>query len=119
MKVEHIQEPELEFGNGRHIDIRFGLMSYGPVDFARSQAPRQIRLGMVGTTHTTEAVDAWLTRCRDGISAKKSNQPNLFPVSPVLGRIVASMPHLRRSRACSGLLPSAMLTESSDSRRRL
>lgn len=85
MKIEHIQEPELEFGTGRHVDIRFGLMSHGPVDYARSLAPRQIRLGLVGTTQTLEAVTTWLARCRDGIPAKKSNQPNLFPRFPGFG----------------------------------
>lgn len=85
MKVEHLQEPELEFGAGRHVDIRFGLMAYGPVDFARSLTPRQIRLGLVGTPQTIEAVEAWLARYRDGISAKKIRRPNLFPRFPGFG----------------------------------
>jgi hypothetical protein len=85
MKIEHIQEPELEFGTGRHVDIRFGLMAHGPVDYARSLTSRQIRLGMVGTSQTIEAVSAWLARCHDGLPAKKSNQPNLFPRFPGFG----------------------------------
>lgn len=86
MKVEHIQEPELEFGNGgRHVDIRFGLMSYGPVDHVRALTSQQIRLGLVGTTQTLEDVTSWLERCREGIPAKKSNQPNLFPRFPGFG----------------------------------
>jgi hypothetical protein len=85
MKIEHIPEPELEFGTGRHVDIRFGLMTHGPVDYARSQNPRQIRLGLVGTTQTIEAVSEWLARCGAGIPAKKSNQPNLFPRFPGFG----------------------------------
>lgn len=32
MKLELLEEPELEFGNsGRHIDIRFGIKANGPV----------------------------------------------------------------------------------------
>jgi hypothetical protein len=32
--LSHLPEPLLEFaGSGRHIDVRFGLMDYGPVDF--------------------------------------------------------------------------------------
>lgn len=85
MKVEHLQEPELEFGSGRHVDIRFGLMAHGPVDYNHSSAPRQIRLGLVGTPQTIEAVEAWLARCQDGIAAKQSRQPNLFPRFPGFG----------------------------------
>ena len=33
MMTELLNEPELEFGGGfRQIDIRFGIMSYGPLD---------------------------------------------------------------------------------------
>ena len=33
MKADFLHEPELEFGNGcRHVDVRFGLMHYGPLD---------------------------------------------------------------------------------------
>jgi hypothetical protein len=38
LRFEFLSEPELEFGSeGRHIDIRFGLMDYGPADVG---APR-------------------------------------------------------------------------------
>lgn len=47
MKAILLQEPELEFGTGRHVDIRFGLMAHGPVDFEDSPASR-IRAGIVG-----------------------------------------------------------------------
>lgn len=85
MRVEHLPEPELEFGAGRHLDIRFGLMNYGPLDFASSLAPRQIRLGLVGTPQTIESVERWLAKCSSGIPAKKSRQPNLFPRFPGFG----------------------------------
>jgi hypothetical protein len=48
MKAILLQEPELEFGTGRHVDIRFGLMAHGPVDFEDSPASR-IRAGIVGS----------------------------------------------------------------------
>lgn len=33
MKADFFHEPELEFGNGcRHIDVRFGLTHFGPLD---------------------------------------------------------------------------------------
>ncbi len=85
MKIEFLQEPELEFGAGRHVDIRFGLMNYGPLDYASSQAPKQIKLGLVGTSQAIEGLEGWFERCRAGIEAKPSKQPNLFPRFPGLG----------------------------------
>lgn len=85
MKLDFLQEPELEFGTGKHIDIRFGLMHHGPLDRFSSLAPGRIRLGIVGTPETVEGVQAWLERCRNGVAAKKSNQPNLFPQFPGFG----------------------------------
>lgn len=78
MRTEFIEEPELEFGSGRHIDICFGLMNYGPLDSESAIAPKRIRLGIVGTTETVEGLAGWIEKCRNGISAKQSNQPNLF-----------------------------------------
>ena len=31
MKTLFLEEPELEFGTGRHLDIRFGIMNHGPL----------------------------------------------------------------------------------------
>jgi hypothetical protein len=90
MNISFFDEPELEFGAGRHIDIRFGIMTYGPLDFSSSLAPKQINLGVVGSTESIEGVQQWLERCRVEIPAKRSkerpdklsNQPNLFPRFP-------------------------------------
>ena len=82
MKADFIQEPELEFGTGRHVDIRFGLMSYGVFDYADALAPKHIKVGIVGTPETVEGTQGWLHYCRDDIPAKPSNQPNLFPKFP-------------------------------------
>jgi hypothetical protein len=82
MRVEFIPEPEIEFASGRHIDIRFGLMDYGPLDV---DAPdlRTINVGIVGTTQTIEGLAAWLERCREEIPGKvDSKQPRLFPPFP-------------------------------------
>lgn len=85
MKVDFLQEPELQFGVGKHIDIKFGLMHYGPFDFDNPLAPRKIKLGIVGTPETIEGVIGWLERCRSGIAAKPSKRPNLFPRFPGFG----------------------------------
>ncbi len=82
MKIEFIQEPELEFGTGKHVDIRFGLMNHGAFDYADSLSPKQVKVGIVGTPETVEGTQRWLQRCKDEVPAKPSNQPNLFPRFP-------------------------------------
>ena len=78
----HLPEPLLEFAaNGRHIDVRFGLMDYGPVDFATART-KEIRLGVVGSSQTVGKLGDWLRRCEGGVPAKNSRQPNLFPSFP-------------------------------------
>jgi len=81
MKAILLQEPELEFGTGRHVDIRFGLMAHGPVDFENSPASR-IRAGIVGSPESIEGVANWIGKCRGEIEAKASNYPYLFPKFP-------------------------------------
>lgn len=85
MKAEFLQEPELQFGAGKHIDMKFGLMNYGPLDFESSIAPKKIKLGIVGTPETIEGVVRWIDKCRKGIAAKKSKRPHLFPEFPGFG----------------------------------
>lgn len=85
MKLDFIEEPELEFGGlRRHVDIRQGLRQFGPLD-AADGAPRRIRIGIVGTQQTVDGFLQWLERCKHGIAAKASRQPNLFPDFPGFG----------------------------------
>ncbi|MEQ9668531.1 argonaute/piwi family protein [Coleofasciculus sp. G2-EDA-02] len=86
MKVEFLQEPELEFGNGgRHIDIRFGMMHHKPLDYDSTAAPKEIKLGIIGSSETIEGLGVWLENCKQGIEAKKSKQQYLFPEFPGFG----------------------------------
>ena len=83
MDLEHFAEPELEFASGqRHVDIRFGLMNFGPLDRGQEEAPRRIRIGVVGTAETCEGISRWLELCRAGVPGRKTRQPNLFPRFP-------------------------------------
>ena len=85
MKLSHLTEPPLEFGGAmRHVDIRFGLMDYGPFDAGMEGAPKRIKVGIVGSAETVEGTARWLESCRTGFEAKASRQPNLFPVFPGL-----------------------------------
>jgi hypothetical protein len=80
-----IQEPELQFGDGRHIDIRFGISNYKPLDYRDKLAPKSITLGIVGPDRNISDLRGWLELCAKGIEAKSSNQPNLFPSFPGFG----------------------------------
>jgi len=80
--ASHYSEPLLQFGgSGRHIDVRFGLTDFGPVDFTTDRT-KEIRLGIMGSSHTMGKFRDWLRRCEAGIPAKNSRQPNLFPGFP-------------------------------------
>jgi hypothetical protein len=83
MRAELLEEPELQFGNGRHVDPRFGLIELGPADGGAAAAPRTISVGVVGTEETIDGVVSWLTRCRKPLPARgDARQPNLFPPFP-------------------------------------
>src|ERR1700690_3834540 len=80
--VLHYSEPLLEFGgNGRHVDVRFGLMDFGPVDFSTDRT-KEGRRGVVGLSQTIGNLSDGLRRCESGTPAKNSRQPNLFPAFP-------------------------------------
>ncbi len=86
MNTAFFQEPLLEFGVDSHVDIKFGLMNYGPLDFQAPTAPKKIKLGIIGTPESIEGVQKWIEKCRNGISAKLSKRPNLFPRFPGFGQ---------------------------------
>ena len=63
MHAEVIDEPELEFGGrGRHIDPRFGIGNYGPADLRFADAPRAIRVGLIGPADQLDGLRTWLER---------------------------------------------------------
>lgn len=88
MKISFLSEPELEFGaQERHVDIRYGLMQGGPLDRDSDNAPKLIRLGVIGTAETIDGVLKWLEQCAHaGVAAKKSRLSNLFPAFPGYSR---------------------------------
>ncbi|TCR65452.1 hypothetical protein [Bosea sp. BK604] len=80
--LRHIHEPLLEFGgDGRHPDVRFGLMEHGPVDFTMDRT-KTVRIGLIGSSETVDGFREWCERCRSEVPAKQSRQPNLFPAFP-------------------------------------
>jgi hypothetical protein len=86
MRLSHLIEPQLEFGQKmRHVDSRYGLIDNGPFDAGLDGAPTRIRIGIVGSAQTIEGTVRWIERSAEGIEAKPSRQPNLFPRFPGLG----------------------------------
>jgi hypothetical protein len=83
VKAEHLPEPELEFGGGgRHVDIKSGLVQYGPLDQGAPTAPRDIKVGIVGPPDAVEGLARWLGTCRTEIGAKDSRLTDLFVPFP-------------------------------------
>jgi hypothetical protein len=85
MNLSILEEPELEFGGGgRHVDIRFGIKDYGPFDLQAPKAPKEVRIGLIGTAETVEGTSRWIEKCSQGIAQKATKQPNLFPAFPAV-----------------------------------
>ena len=85
MKGLFFDEPELEFLGGRHIDMRYGLSLFGALDADAESAPTKIRLGVIGDQNSIDQFTAWVEKCRDGVNAKKTKLPTLFPMFPGFG----------------------------------
>ena len=79
MNLSMLEEPELEFGGGsRHVDIRFGIKDYGPFDLQAPKAPKEVRIGLIGTAETVEGTSRWIEKCSQGIAQKETKQPISF-----------------------------------------
>lgn len=109
MNIDFLAEPELEFGAGRHIDIRFGIMTYGPLDFDSDLPPSQINLGIVGSPESVEGTRRWFDRCRNEIDAKASKQPMLFPRFPGYNKQIAFRSTLVMSDSLCRDIPAASI----------
>lgn len=74
MKLITLKEPELQFCGGTHVDIRAGLSLHGAFDKKARHLPRPIRVGIIGTSSTTDGLRDWMERCRDGVSSSSDNR---------------------------------------------
>ena len=82
MKLSFFEEPELQFGSGLHLDNKFGLLNLGPFDLREKRRPEKILIGLVGSPTSNSGVKAWFKRIEQGVPAKASKKPNLFPRFP-------------------------------------
>jgi hypothetical protein len=110
VRAELLDEPELQFGQGRHVDPRFGLLELGPADGEAVAAPRTISVGIVGTAETIDGVVSWLTRCRKPLPGwANARQPNLYPPFPGFVRGVGFDSELRFDQRHQRTIPSRVV----------
>lgn len=101
MKVQVLEEPELEFGRGgHHIDPRQGITFYGPADI--SGTAKQVGVAVIGAKAHIDGIRAWLTSCRGIIAGKNSHLrylhqpfPGFAPDSPFAAEVTFN-PRLER-----------------------
>ncbi|RUS66696.1 hypothetical protein CUZ56_01486 [Saezia sanguinis] len=80
MKLNHINEPRLQFAEGLHICPRRGIAAYGVYDRQSQTRRTHIHLGAVGTAQDIENFSALLERMKAPIkSAVELHKTNLFP----------------------------------------
>lgn len=80
MRLIHIDEPRLQFAEGKHICPRRGIAAYGVYDMKSQSRRTQIHLGAVGITQDLEAFSALLERMSSSIDgAVETHKINLFP----------------------------------------
>ncbi|MBY0329414.1 MAG: hypothetical protein K2X49_01925 [Acetobacteraceae bacterium] len=78
-----LPEPDLEFGDGGlHLDPRYGLMTYGPL---QPKPGDLIRIGVIGTTETVDGMASFVERAMTGIEGAGGHLGNLHPGFPGIG----------------------------------
>jgi hypothetical protein len=83
MKLQIVEEPQLAFHDGKlHVDIRAGLSTFGAFDKGSTGVPVPIRIGVIGTTATVDAVRDWLEQCKRGVASDEQKLKALRPPFP-------------------------------------
>lgn len=82
MDLYTVDEPELQFAEGRHVCPMAGIATHGVYDADVDYRLDSIRVGGVGTGEDLQFLDEWLTRCANGIEAPPRAHPLLFPSFP-------------------------------------
>jgi hypothetical protein len=78
-----LDEPMLEFGDGgRHLDPRYGLREYGPL---QPRSGDVVRVGVIGTEDTVNGFTDFLSETARGIESGNRALANLNPEFPGLG----------------------------------
>lgn len=82
LRVEHLEDPILEFGEGEATTPKEGLRDSGPFSLRLGAAhQREVRLGLVGTEASVAATRAFFLLARSGVASESTNKA-LFPDFP-------------------------------------
>jgi hypothetical protein len=69
-RVEHLDEPLLEFGSGKGMAVKEGLAEYGPYSLRLGTAhPRAVNVGIVGTRASIRGARSFLERAGGNVSS--------------------------------------------------
>lgn len=82
MELYTIDEPELQFAEGRHVCPMAGISKYGVYDSNIGYGRESIQVGAVGTPKGLQTLSDWLSMCKQGINAPAKPHPFLFPPFP-------------------------------------
>ncbi len=85
MRFEILPEPDLEFGAGVHVDIRYGIQDYGPIGFDNPASARIIKVGFVGNPASIRGVVDWMAAAKAGVAERPSKKPRFRPRFPGFG----------------------------------
>jgi hypothetical protein len=90
LRIEHLEDPVLEFGEGEAVTPKEGLRTGGPFSLRLGAAhQRDVRLGLVGTEASVAATRGFFTRARTGMNSG-SNNKMLFPDFPGFSQVFRS-----------------------------
>jgi len=82
MNVTLLNEPDLQFQRGTHVDIRAGLAQFSPFDLEARTVPDPIGVGLVGTAATVDGVRDWIESCQNGVQSGEERARELRPDFP-------------------------------------
>jgi len=79
MEIQFLNEPLLEFGNGKHVCPRLGIFQHDVYDSSFEGRSNEIFLGAIGTAETIDMLQLYIDSLSEFIPAKEGNkQPGLY-----------------------------------------
>jgi hypothetical protein len=82
MDVSLLTEPELQFADGSHVDIRAGISTFGALDRGAPDLPQPIRVAIVGAASTVGPLRRWIETCAAGVHSEETRLKDLRPDFP-------------------------------------
>lgn len=76
-----LEEPELMFGTGSHVDPQTGITLFGPYDLNQPR-PKQVRLGFVGRQDSLRLATSWVERGKHRVETKQTTSGTYYAPFP-------------------------------------